>query len=202
MNCADVDLKGYFVEELPAGERRVVEEHLLGCDSCQAEMERLRTTHAALLALREEEVPRRIAFVSDKVMEPTWWQRFWHSGPRLGFAAAAMLSLAIVVHGVSRPVQAPAASQTALDQRVKAMEAAFDQRLQKEVEMRVAAAVDARLSARETEYQNRLASTVADAERRVREQNRQELLAVRDAYEILRKQNNINYTVAANFRGM
>ena len=39
----------------------------------------------ALSTLREEEIPRRIAFVSDKVFEPRWWQKLFL---RPSFAAA------------------------------------------------------------------------------------------------------------------
>ena len=42
--------------------------------SCREELARLRLTLDALSTLREEEMPRRIAFVSDKVFEPRWWQ--------------------------------------------------------------------------------------------------------------------------------
>jgi anti-sigma factor RsiW len=202
MNCTDFDLKGYILEELAADERRGVEQHLRDCEGCQTELERLLATHSALLALKEEEMPRRIAFVSDKVLKPSWWQRFWQSGPRLAFAAAAMLSLAIVLHALVRPAVVEAPATAAFDQRIQAMQAAFDQRLQTEIQARVTAAVDARLSRREAEYQEKLAAAVASAEQRMQARNQQELRAVEDAYEVLRKQNNINYVAAANFRGM
>ncbi|MGD1090363.1 MAG: hypothetical protein ABSB35_00065 [Bryobacteraceae bacterium] len=59
------------------------------------ELATLRLTLDALSSLREEEVPRRIAFVSDKVFEARWWQVFL----RPSFAAALVLALAIVAHG-------------------------------------------------------------------------------------------------------
>ncbi len=55
----------------------------------------LRVTLDAMATLREEEVPRRIAFVSDKVFEPRWWQMFL----RPSFAAGAVVAAAILVHG-------------------------------------------------------------------------------------------------------
>jgi hypothetical protein len=61
------------------------------------EVERLRLTHRALLSVPDEEVPRRIAFVSDKVFEPSRarriWQGFWQGAPRLAFGMAAMLAV-------------------------------------------------------------------------------------------------------------
>ena len=92
MSCAsnEIDLKAYVLGEAPQEERRAVELHLKSCPTCQEEAARLGFLQSSLLALRDEEVPRRIAFVSDKVFEPSWLQRFWQSGARLGFASAAL----------------------------------------------------------------------------------------------------------------
>jgi hypothetical protein len=93
------------------------------------ERERLANTVAALQAVPDEEPPRRIAFVSDKVFEPKWWQKF----PAWGFASACALAAAILAHGyLARPVtrvitaQAPAVSAPV---DVKALEVQFEQRL-------------------------------------------------------------------------
>src|SRR5262249_36864869 len=99
MSCSEFDWKAYLLEEIPRGDAASYREHAASCEDCAAELAGVQLTRDALLTLREEEVPRRIAFVSDKVFEPTWWQRLFASGPRTGFAAAAMLSAAIVVHG-------------------------------------------------------------------------------------------------------
>lgn len=105
MSCAPYDLRDYVFGELPHTEAREVEKHVEACGSCNEEVERLRLTTSALLTLRDEEPPRRIAFVSDPVFEPRWWQRIWRSGPQLGFASAAMLAGAILLHGwMGRPV--------------------------------------------------------------------------------------------------
>ena len=76
--------------------------------NCREELERLKLTHTALVALSDEEMPQRIGFVSDKVFDPSpvrrWFAGFWTSTARLGFVSAAMLSGAILVHTV-RPVQ-------------------------------------------------------------------------------------------------
>jgi len=90
-------LRDYAFEELPAGERSAVEQHLTVCSECTLELDRLRVTTAALRTLPDREIPQRIAFVSDRVFEPSWWQRFWNSGAQTGFASACVLALAIVV---------------------------------------------------------------------------------------------------------
>ena len=52
----------------------------------------------SLLALAYEEVPRRVAFVSDKVFEPSpwlrWWRAAWEGAPRFALAMTpAVLAL-------------------------------------------------------------------------------------------------------------
>jgi anti-sigma factor RsiW len=106
MSCS-IDLKAYVVGELAQREKSAVEDHARTCESCREELERLNLTHAALATLEDEEPPRRIAFVSDRVFEPRWWQTMWHSGPAMGFASAALLAGAILMHGFSRPAAAP-----------------------------------------------------------------------------------------------
>jgi anti-sigma factor RsiW len=107
MSCSPFDLKDYFLKELPDASRQPVEDHLRTCPACQEELDRLRIAEAALFALRDEEIPRRIGFVSDEVFEPApwrrWWGAFWGSAARLGFASAAVLSIAILVHAFVRP---------------------------------------------------------------------------------------------------
>lgn len=111
MSCSPFDLKDYFLDELPNPRRLEVEAHVQHCQACREELDRLRLTQTALTALGEEEVPRRLAFVSDKIFEPSPWRRgwaaLWGSGPRLGFASAAMLSVAILVSALMRPAPAP-----------------------------------------------------------------------------------------------
>jgi len=102
MNCSPFDVRDYFLQELPESEQRQVEVHVKSCQGCREELEQLRATEASLMCLRDEEIPQRIAFVSDKIFEPSparrWWSSFWGSTARLGFASAAMLSTAIVVY--------------------------------------------------------------------------------------------------------
>jgi hypothetical protein len=119
MNCSSVDVKAYVLGEAGSpGEAA----HIESCESCHEELERLRLTHSALLTLKEEEIPRRIAFVSDKIFEPRWWQRVWRSVPAMGFASAAVLAAAILVHAYARPVTnvGPVAIDTAqVEQRIE-----------------------------------------------------------------------------------
>jgi anti-sigma factor RsiW len=113
MSCSlsdlKLDLKAYALGELAGNERRVVEDHVRGCQNCREELDRLNLTRSALASLEDEEIPRRIAFVSDRVFEPRWWQTMWHSGPVMGFASASLLAAAILVHGFARPATVDAA---------------------------------------------------------------------------------------------
>jgi anti-sigma factor RsiW len=150
MSCSPFDLNDYFLEELPAPKLRQVEAHVKTCRSCAEELDRLRIMGAALRSVPDEEIPQRIAFVSDKIFEPSPWRRrlaaFWNSGARLGFASAAMLSASLVffalkpapapVFSVMRPAaaeapaavtQASAVSEAEVQQRIRtAVEEAVD----------------------------------------------------------------------------
>jgi anti-sigma factor RsiW len=140
MSCSPFDLNDYFLKELPDSERRQVESHVRECRQCREELERLRLTEASLFALREEEIPQRIAFVSDKVFEPApwrrWWAAFWGSAARLGFASAAMLSAAILVLALTRPpARPPAAAASVAPAEMQArIQAAVDKAVQQKTE--------------------------------------------------------------------
>ena len=183
MTCSSIDLKALVLGELPKDEVRPAEEHVAGCEPCRLEVERLRLTGAALMALADEEIPRRIAFVSDKVFEPRWWQRVWRSGPALGFASAAMLSGAILVHGFTRaaPVvtMAPPAVAAVVDNGA--------------IERAVASAV----TASEARQKKVTATMLAAAEQRYQEQRQADVLAVSANLDVVRKQMNRVY-VASN----
>jgi hypothetical protein len=112
MSCSPFDLKDYFLKELPNPQQREVEGHVKSCQVCREELDRLQLTGATLFSLRDEEIPQRIGFVSDKVFEPSPWRRgwaaFWGSSARLGFASAAMLSVALLVSALVSPLVRPA----------------------------------------------------------------------------------------------
>src|SRR5437588_10677847 len=117
MSCSPFDLRDYLFGELAEPARRQVDSHVCGCTGCHDDLERLRITHSTMLALRDEEVPQRIGFVSDKVFEPSlgrrWWLSIWGYSGRLGFASAAVLSVALLVFTFYRPAGAarPVAAQ-------------------------------------------------------------------------------------------
>jgi anti-sigma factor RsiW len=112
MSCSPFDLRDYFLKELTNPQQLQVEAHVHTCAACREELARLGATEAALFCLRDEEIPQRIAFVSDKVFEPSpvrrWLTDFWGSTARLGFASAAVLSVAIAFSAWQRtPAPAP-----------------------------------------------------------------------------------------------
>jgi hypothetical protein len=160
MNCAPSDLKDYLFGELPEAGRRQVEQHLAACERCREEFERLKLTQSALAALREEEPPRRIAFVSDKVFEPRWWRRLWQPSPRWAFASALVLGAAIVAHGfLTGMTPPPPPAQAPVN---------FEARVAEEVARRLPAAVDRAVAEREARWLRQVAELEAkwDFERR------------------------------------
>ncbi len=152
MENEPVDLKAFVLGEGSAEERAAARRQIAEDAAAREEFERLELTLTALRGVREEEMPRRIAFVSDPVFEPSFWQRFWSAGPRLAFAGAAMLAVAIVAHGylmrpvpVAAPVVSAGLSQpdvdraidVAVDKAVKLAEARAAERTKQEVKLAV-----------------------------------------------------------------
>jgi len=104
------ELHDYAFDELPAAARGAIEHHISGCPECAAELDGLRLTTAALRILPDREIPQRIAFVSDKVFEPSatarWFSGFWNSASKVGFASACILAAGLIVSsalGRSKP---------------------------------------------------------------------------------------------------
>src|SRR5665213_1885119 len=110
------DWKSYALGELDSRTRQEAEKHVAACDDCQDQLAELRVTLDAMATLREEELPRRIAFVSDKVFEPRWYQKMAHAFLRPSFAAAAVIAAAILVHAFVRPAGAPENASQAIAQ--------------------------------------------------------------------------------------
>ena len=173
MSCSPFDLRDYCLDELSADQRRQVESHVVSCGVCREEVERLRLTRHALARLPEEEIPRRIAFVSDKVFTPAWYQRLldW---PRVALASSAMLAASILIHGFlpgKAPVpvaQAPVAQPAAVD--VKAV---------------VDAAVGKALAESEVRHRRQAASLLAASESRAEAREQENRLAINRSFEIL-----------------
>ena len=187
MSCSPFDLRDYFFKELAEEERRQVESHVRGCEGCREELERLRITGSALLTLPEEEIPQRIAFVSDKVFEPSplrrWWQAFWGSPARLGFASAAMLSAAIVFSAVNRPaplrisLPAPPAQTTAV-------------RMDGDLSARINESVRKAVAESEARQSKKTAALLVAAEHRNELERKAILLAAEENFEVLQKRFN------------
>jgi anti-sigma factor RsiW len=191
MSCSPFDLRDYFLKELPDSDARQVEAHVKSCPPCREELDRLRLTEAALFALREEEIPRRIAFVSDQVFEPSpwrrWWAGLWASTARLAFASAAMLSIAILVAALRPAVQQIAVLRPGAPQIVKTVS---DTEIQSRIDTAVAKAV-AQVDARQTEKTKQL---VADLEN-----TRQRLLLAADEFDYYQRRVNAIRISASNY---
>jgi hypothetical protein len=182
MTCSPFDLNDYFFEELSGPQSdtkfRQVEAHIKTCPACAEELDRLRIVGAALRSVPDEEIPQRIAFVSDKIFEPSPWRRwlaaFWNSGARLGFAGAVMLSASLLVFAfrpapapvtIVRTVAAPAPASLA---QTPAVTAVSEAEIQQRIQVAVDKAVDAKTAA--------MAQELRDAQRT--------LQVVSDRYEM------------------
>lgn len=181
MKVTPDQLKDYVFGELNAAERREVESALHGDAALREEYARLQVTQTALFSVREEEMPRRIAFVSDPVFEPKWWQRLLTAGPQLGFASAALVAGAIVFHAVHQP--APVAAPAAFDQ------AAFEQRIADGV----ARALPAALEQAEARHKTQLASVMQEAESKYQRIRREEARAMEAAYNYEQEKKKVDY---------
>jgi hypothetical protein len=165
MSCL-IDLKAYALDEVTRQERGIVEDHVRGCQSCREELDRLNLTRSALVSLEDEEIPRRIAFVSDRVFEPRWWQTMWRSGPVMGFASAALLAGAILVHGFeTRPAAVDAAQ------------------IEKRIESRVNARVQAAVSQAQAKQSADFAKVLDATERRFETQRQADLASFQQVDE-------------------
>lgn len=181
MSCSPFDLRDYHFKELAEHERRLMEVHVKTCARCREELDRLRGTEAALLALPDEEIPQRIGFVSDPVFQPSafrrGWEALWNSAARLGFASAAMLSVALVVLALTRPSPPAGAPAPAMNQA--ALEADFSRRMNDAVQKAVAAS-EAR-QARQTQ------DLLAASERRHALETQAMMVRVQEYIEVERK---------------
>ena len=147
------DWKSYALGELDARARQEAESHVAACSDCQDELAGLRVTLDAMATLRDEELPRRIAFVSDKVFEPRWYQKMAQAFLRPSFGAAGLIAAAILVHAFVRPVVGPTNATAQVDSRA--------------IESRVTAQVTERFeSEMATAVNTAVTKAVADTEKR------------------------------------
>jgi hypothetical protein len=177
-------LRDFAFDELPADQRPEMEQHIRACDDCALEFDRLRMTTSALRILPDREIPRRIAFVSDEVFQPSMWARFWSSGARLGFASACVLAVAMLVSAwhVSAVYGAPPSVQPVA--QVSPANASAEQ---------IRAAI-ARAISQTREEDARFIQTAVAAEAKKRDaQYRGQLVALEENFDVLRKTMNLSY---------
>ena len=177
------DWKSYALGELDARARQEAESHVAACADCQDELAGLRVTLDAMATLRDEELPRRIAFVSDKVFEPRWYEKLTQAFLRPSFAAAAVIAAAILVHAFVRPVGTPASAPS---QAIAQVDTSA-------IESRITAEVTARLQGEMAAAVNSaVTKAVADTEKRDDQRTAQLLSAsdrrYSDAADFLNKQ--------------
>jgi len=193
MSCSPFDLRDYYFKDLAENERRLTEVHVKTCANCREELERLRSTEAALLMLPDEEIPQRIGFVSDPVFQPSafrrGWEAFWGSASRLGFVSAAMLSAAMVFFALTRPVPQTGAPAPAIDRA--ALETDFSHRLDSAVRKAVAES--------EARQSQQMQTVLAASEKRHALETASMMVRVQDYIEVEKK--HLNTLIVATNRG-
>ena len=159
------DWKAYTLGELDAHARQEAESHVAACSDCQDELAQLRVTLDTMATLRDEELPRRIAFVSDKVFEPRWYQKMFL---RPSFGAAALIAAAILVHAFVRPAVLPSSAPAQVDTRAieARVTAQVTERLQSEMATAVNTAVTKAVAETVERDDQRTAMLLAATEKR------------------------------------
>ncbi len=191
MRCSPFDLKDYFLQELSTRESTEVEAHVKSCQACREELARLGAARTALLALKDEEVPQRIAFVSDKVFEPSPWRRFWLAAARHCAVPAATVAAVLIAYPMLEKKPAPApAPQPAVD--VAKLQAEFDRRLNEAVSKAVADS--------EARQQSKTAELLAAQEHRNELERKAVVLAMEENLEVMRKKLNVMILASNEFR--
>jgi|SRR5579863_871393 len=190
--CARAEaLRDYaFDDQFPLEERQAMERHLVTCADCALALDQLRLTTAALRTLPEREVPQRIAFVSDRVFEPSLFRRLWNAG----FASACVLAAALVVSAwhvsaVYRPSETHPAVRTASVS-------------QQQIDTAVAKAVaQVRTQIAENDAQV-IRTAVQNSERKHDAEYRNQMVAIGENFMVLQKRLSLNYAgLASNDAG-
>lgn len=188
------ELTDYVLGELAEAGRPGVESLLARDEEAALELERLQTTMAMLRSVPEQEPPRRIAFVSDKVFEPRWYQRLWQQVGGLA-AASAMLSAAIIGHGVlMRPVPASAPV-------VAQVQPVNEDEIGRRVDQAVAKAVAATRAENLAEQKRVVAVALKEAEKNFALEREADRAVVVSSLDTLRKQMNRMAYLASNQMG-
>jgi hypothetical protein len=199
MSCPEFDLKAYVLDETSGPDKAAVERHLPSCPSCREEVDALRNTLFALRRLPDREMPRRIAFVSDPVLETPWWQRLWNSGPRLAFASSAMLSLAILAHAVIPRAATPSTPMNAALERQISGEVA--RRLPDAVRQTVAAELKPAFAEFSARLDGMEQTRIAGLERKFDQQRQEDIREVKSAFDYMEKRINSMNLTAARYGG-
>ena len=189
MNGAPHDLRDYLFDELSSAEKAEVEAWLATSAAGRVELDLLRLTNQALLSLPDEEIPQRIAFVSDKVFEPSPWARLasWLQleGPRFAFGMAAAMAVVFagiwatepslryddqgfeLAFGADAPTPAPAPAPTAAEtlsaEQVREVALAVLVETSKQRQDELVAIVNQRISASEQKLSRDVAAVDEDA---------------------------------------
>ena len=195
MSCAPFDLRDYFFGELSAVEAKQVDGHIASCEACRGELSTMDVTRVAMMTLPMEEPPRRIAFVSDKVFEPTLWQRFWRSGPVVGFASAAMVTAGLLFNGAARPAAVPGPNVPVASVDYWAIEGRVREEIAKQIPVEVAKAV-AQVEERDRHH---LTLAVANVARKYEQKYELDVAALQASLEI--RQNKMTKFYLASIEG-
>ncbi len=140
MTCPDV--RALLFDNLPEAEKERLRGHVAGCEACRIETERLKATTLALRSVPDEEPPVRIRFVSDRVFEPSWWQRLNPFGSPGLLAHAALAVSTVAAAAILITTQwGGYAAHNAKGQPASMDQAAFDRRVQQAVDARLNGAV-------------------------------------------------------------
>ena len=206
MSCNELDLKAYALGEASASERKSVEGHAASCIPCRTELESLGTLRTAMMSWADEEPPRRIAFVSDKIFEPSLWQRWiatlnpvnlLASAALAGVVAFAMTRTGAPSIAVNQPANAPAVVSTV---GPVSSPASIEN-----VDARIAAAVKLALAESDARHKQETAQVLRAAERRLRQENErvtsQAMAFIEANYDNMKKQE-ARYLHASNDYGV
>jgi hypothetical protein len=92
--CDEELLVGYLYDEVGPAERRIMEEHLLACQECRAEVKALRNTRTMLTSWAPP-APALDLQVVRGAGRAARTARYWSVSPGWGLAAAALLVLSV-----------------------------------------------------------------------------------------------------------
>jgi anti-sigma factor RsiW len=181
-------LRDFAFDELAATDRRAMERHIAGCTDCAADLTELRLTTAALRVLPDQDIPQRIAFVSDKVFSPSPVARFfggiWNSAARLGFASACVIAAALLISAWHRP-----AAPVEVAARMPDVSGMVAQKVAQEVSSAVA-----RIRSEDAQ----LTKTALDlAERRHEREHRMLLVSMQENLDVMQKRLRTYTTLAS-----